>query len=377
MSKCFRLTGFMAGLLMALFLTHSAYAVDAWRIDEIFTSSDGTVQYVKLTTTSNNQQTLSGRVLRSLNTAGGTASSYTFPSSLSTVQTANRSVLLGTTAFTSLTQLSVDFPLPAGFLLTEGGSVQLVDIHSMTYQRTQMPKNGAQALRADGVPVTATPRNFAGQTATVNAPVISPFTASSLTLNLPVVDILGTDTVNATLQLTKENPLEFTVVDAYVYGSGLTAGTRASRVLNTGVLYIPAILLGTDLIELNMTLLRDNPIVFGNLSVVSVTPVTPVTPTPNPTPTPLELSIARGSSSYGQQCASCHGGSGEGTFAAPALQGYTQATFAALLVKINTTMPLGNAAACRDSANSTCGTDVSNYIINSLSGTPNEVVYPY
>jgi cytochrome c553 len=349
-----------------LFSALPAQAVDAWRISEIFSNTDGTVQYVKLTTTSNNQQALSGRTLRALNPAGGVGQIFTFPSSLGSSQTANKSVLLGTVAFSGFTQLHVDYQLPAGFLFTEGGTVQLVDIDAVAYQRTQLPRNGVQALRFDGAAVTANPVNFAGQTVTVNVAVTSIFHDNTGVVSMPVVDVPGTGVVNATLQLIRQDPLEFSLSDFYVYGNGVAAGQRAVRLLDGGVLNVPNVRVGSELYNVNMTLANGNPIVFGNLSVLSVTnePSVPALP-PAPTSTPdlLAASIAAGQSRYGSLCAVCHGSSGQGV-SGPGLQNYSNTAFASLRLTINGTMPPGNPGACVDNSTSSCATDVTNFIIN-------------
>ena len=359
-----------AFVLAAFAISPPLYAVEAWKISEIFSNTDGSVQYIKLSTTSNNQQGLSGRMLRSLNASGGVGQTFTFPSNLGSSQTSNKSVLIGTVAFSGFTQLHVDYQLPSGFLFTEGGSVQLVGIDTLGYQRTQLPRNGVQALRSDGAPITATPMNFAGQTVTVDVAVTSLFNDATAVVNLPVVDVPGTGIVNASLQLTRQNPIEFSLSDAYVYGSGVAAGQRAVRLQNGGVLFVPSVRVGGQLYELNMTLINSNPIVFGNLAVLAVrnepaVPALPPAPV-NPTPDPLAASIARGESQYGNLCAVCHGNNGEGG-QGPGLQSYTVSAFTSLRNRIDATMPQGNPGACVDSGSSTCATDVTNFVIRRLS----------
>lgn len=359
-----------AFFLATFILAPHVHAVEAWRISEIFSNTDGTVQYIKLSTTSDNQQGLSGRTLRALNAAGAVGQTFTFPSSLSSSQTANKSVLIGTVAFSGFTQLHVDYQLPSGFLFSEGGSVQLVDIDSLTYQRAQLPRNGVQALRSDGAPVTANPVNFAGQTVTVDVAVTSIFNDATAVVNLPVVDVPGSGIANASLQLTKQDPIEFSLSDAYFYGSGVSAGPRAVRLLDGGVLNVPSVRVGAQLYELNMTLINSNPIVFGNLAVLAVTNVPAVPALPpapvDPTPDPFAASIERGASQYGNLCVVCHGNNGEGGLG-PSLQAFSISSFTAVRNTINATMPQGNPGACVDSGSSTCATDIANFITRRLS----------
>ena len=186
------------------------------------------------------------------------------------------------------------------------------------------------------------------------------FDGATGVLTLPVVDVPGTGVVNAGLRLSKDNPIEFTLQSAQVYTTPVTLNNKSAQVRSGGVLYIPSVQVGSQLYELNMTLIKPDPITFGNLQVLGVTNVTP------PAPDPLQLSITAGQNRYAQLCASCHGNNGEGAAQGPSLSSSGFNTFSTLRVKINTTMPLGNSSACVDSGSSTCATDITNYIINRL-----------
>ncbi len=353
----------LAVLAVSCLLANPIYAFDAWRIDEIFSSADGTVQYIKLSTSTENQQNLSGRVIRTLDANGNPGETYTFATNL-TGQTANRSVLLGTTAFVAASGLAVDYPLPTGFIRTEGGIVELIGAHSFSYQREQLPRNGAQALRADGSVAAANPRNFASQTATLSVAVIATFHADTAVVNLPVVDVPGMGAVNVSLQLTRENPFEFTLSEAYVYGAGIFAGDGAARFQNNGLLYIPGVNVGSERYELNMSLISESPVRFGDLSVVSVIDIPTAPVDPGPPANPLAESIAAGQMSYAQFCASCHGSTGGGTVLGPSLLHSVTMPFETLRLYNNNSMPFGNPASCADNANSKCATDVTNFIRN-------------
>jgi len=198
------------------------------------------------------------------------------------------------------------------------------------------------------------------------------FNGSTGVLSLPVVDVPGTGVVNATLGLSNQNPIQFTLQSASVYTTPPTVDSSSPRVVNGSTLYIPRVQVGNDLYELNMGLVSGAPIIFGNLQVVSVAPVPTATPTPTPAPTPAptpnpqQASIARGQTQYAAQCASCHGSNGEGGAAGPGVVSSAFNTFATLRTKIHTTMPQGNPTACADTGTSTCATDVANYIIGVL-----------
>ena len=357
-------------LLFILIFAGPASAFDAWEIEEIFSNYDGSIQYIKLSTASENQQNLAGHEIRALDGSGAPLQNFLFPSSLSG-STANRSVLIGTSAFSELTQLAVDYQLPDGFLPLDGGTVQLPEIDSLTYQRTQLPRNGSQALRADGTISAAMPANFAGLTAAVDAPVLSEFDGVTSVLNMPVVDVPGMGAVNVTMHLSSADPIQFTLGDSYIYAAGAIAGPHAAVFQSSGVLYVPGAIVGNEIYEVNMSLISETPITFGSLVALSVTPRVPVVQPPVEPPTeppvqppadPQADSIAAGQSIFAQVCATCHGASGGGTAQAPSLASAATQPFASLRQFIHDNMPFGNPGACVDSAASSCATDVTNYI---------------
>lgn len=186
------------------------------------------------------------------------------------------------------------------------------------------------------------------------------FDGATGVLTLPVVNAPGIGVLRATLSLSSSDPIQFSLLSADIFGTPPALDAFTVQVQNGNTLYIPRVLVGNDYYELNMTLLSSDPFVFGNLEVLSITPV------PAPTPDPLETSINNGQTLYGQLCVSCHGASGNGTVLAPSVVNSSFTSFSALKNQINNAMPQGNASACVDSSNSTCATDISNYIIHRL-----------
>lgn len=188
------------------------------------------------------------------------------------------------------------------------------------------------------------------------------FDGTTGVLTLPVVNAPGIGVLRATLSLSSSDPIQFSLLSADIFSTPPTLDAFSVQVQNSNTLYIPRVIVGSEYYELNMTLLSADPFVFGNLQVLSVAPV----PTPEPEPDPLEVSINNGQTLYAQQCAVCHGVSGNGTVQAPSLVNSNFVSFSALRNKIDTTMPQSNSNACVDSSTSTCATDISNYIINRL-----------
>lgn len=358
---------FCAAIIISLAGAHSAYAVDAWRIAEVFSSSDGSLQYIKLSTTSNNQDRLAGRELRSFDANGVALQTFTFPANLASAQTANKSLLVATSAFSSVTQLHVDYVIPASFINREGGEIRLEGIDALSYRKSQLPRNGVQALSRAGTAVNAAPVNLVGQSAAVVTPAISTFNDATGVVNLPVVNAPGLGIANASLLLTKNEPMEFTLIDAYFYEPGIVAGETATR-LDGSILSIPSVRVGNELYEVRLTLLNDVTFLFGNLDVVSVRnepAIGALPPVPVDAASALALSVATGKTQYNSQCASCHGITGLGGFA-PGLRGNTASQFASLRSYIDLRMPTGNTKACADTTTSSCATNTANYIIYGL-----------
>lgn len=184
------------------------------------------------------------------------------------------------------------------------------------------------------------------------------FDSATGVLSLPIVNVPGTGVVDATLSLTSSDPIEFTLHSATIYASAPVLDELSVQVQNGSKLYIPRVQVGNEFYELNMTLLSDNPIIFGSLEVLSVSNA--------PAPDPLETSISNGQTVYTQLCSVCHGASGAGTAAGPSVLIGSTASFESLRIQINTSMPVGNTGSCVDNSVSTCATDVSNYIISRL-----------
>ncbi|GAB5499604.1 MAG: hypothetical protein PsegKO_19150 [Pseudohongiellaceae bacterium] len=328
-----------------------------WSISEVFTNSDGDVQYVELSSDSSDQGALSGLTMVSMN--DNDTHEFVLDSDLAG-ETAGASLLLATSGFVSLTGLTPDYTLPDGFVPLPGGSLNFAqETDTLEYVAGQMPLNGVQALSGDLLPVIPGPTNFAGLSASVSVDPVTTFDASDNSINVPVLEAPGVGVGNVNFSVNLES-LEFTLRDDFfLYGSGITAGNAGAEFQNGAVLHIPALRFGNELFEASLTILGDDPITFGNPEVLSVVPV----PEPEPDSDTDEQSITRGMNIFNAQCQQCHGSSGQGGIG-PNLINSSFNTFVALQNKIDTAMPRNNPSACTDSDGSTCATDAANYILN-------------
>jgi hypothetical protein len=155
--------------LAALALPAQA-AFHLFRIDQVFSNADGTIQYVVMREMSgaNGENFWAGQTLETTSGAG-VRKEFTFPTNLPSSATASRSVLIATAGFAALNLVTPNYTIPDRFIPVDGGRLEYA---SGTDQIAlpALPTDGATAIDRNGRPVAATPRNFAGNTATVILP---------------------------------------------------------------------------------------------------------------------------------------------------------------------------------------------------------------
>ncbi len=146
-----------------------------FRIDQIFSNADGTIQFIVLHESlgMDGENMLGGHALTS--TQGATSNTYTFPRDLpggggcdaygcSPAPTADRRVLIGTAGFAALGIVTPDYTIPNGFILP-AGTLNYAQVDLVTY--TSLPTDGVSAIDRTGASVPNQATNFAGQSASV------------------------------------------------------------------------------------------------------------------------------------------------------------------------------------------------------------------
>ena len=142
-------------------------AFHLYRLNELYSNADGSIQFIELTVGSFNSESFwSGQSLTA--SQGGITHSYTFPGNLPSTATANRSVLVATQGFADLGLVTPNFIVPAQFLFTNGGTVNFAGVSSITY--ASLPTDGSLSLSAGGTTATNSPKNFAGVQGTIVPP---------------------------------------------------------------------------------------------------------------------------------------------------------------------------------------------------------------
>ena len=163
MSQVFRRIASGAGLFAAAFVAHASF--HTFRVNEIYSNFDGTVQFIELRegSSASGQSQFRGITLSS--GAGASQKTFTFPTNLPSSDTALRSVLIATQGFAALGLVTPDYLIPANFLPQPSGSVNFGNVDIVEY--LQLPNDPSESVNRNSVPQQASPRNFAGQTASL------------------------------------------------------------------------------------------------------------------------------------------------------------------------------------------------------------------
>lgn len=163
----------LAGILV--FTGNARASFHFFDIQEVFSNGDGTVQFIELFTTLGGQQFLGGHTV-TFQINGITQQTLNL-SNLGS-DSANKTVLLGTSNLTSLYGVTPDFVIPANFFAKGANNSLNFGEGTDVVNLSLLPVNGASSLDgkvADAgsgsantaVNTQATPRNFSGQTATI------------------------------------------------------------------------------------------------------------------------------------------------------------------------------------------------------------------
>lgn len=152
-------------IVILLGVAGSAHATfHLWKIDEIYSNADGSVQFIELRALSGGQQFLAGHTITS--SQGTQTRSFTFPSDLPR-DSANRKFLIGTQGFAALNVVAPDYIVPDGFVFTSNGAINFADADFLSY--TSLPTTGGLSINDSGATAVNSPENFAGATGTVAA----------------------------------------------------------------------------------------------------------------------------------------------------------------------------------------------------------------
>ena len=153
------------GVLMLVASAGSHAAFHEWKINEVYSNADGTVQFIELTTTFGNQQFLGGGTHAISTTQGGPFNVFTFPNDLP-ADTTNKKFLIGTAGYAALPGVPPpDYIVLNGFVFTSNVTINFASADFVTL--ASIPTNGTLSSDRNGATATNSPTNFNGATGTV------------------------------------------------------------------------------------------------------------------------------------------------------------------------------------------------------------------
>ena len=141
----------------------AAAAFHLWTMNELYSSADGSVQFLELTALTGGQQFLSGHTLTSV--SGAVTHTFTFATNLPG-DTAGHRFLVGTTGYAALSGVpNPDYVVPNGFFFPGGGTITFAS-GADTWTHGATPA-GNLSLNRNGSTAVNSPQNFAGQTGVI------------------------------------------------------------------------------------------------------------------------------------------------------------------------------------------------------------------
>jgi len=190
-----RARGIVATLGLCLLATRGAFAgAHTWRVNEVFSNADGTVQFIELRESGGGQfeTGVGGHPVTT------DANSVTILSNVAS-PTTFKSILFGTAAYDALPNSPTpDYIIPANFIEIGGDTVSYVPYSSLTFPGGALPTDGLRSLNADLSTGINSPTNYAGQTGSINAappptpPGVPDGKAGSTPMTVTATDVTGT-----------------------------------------------------------------------------------------------------------------------------------------------------------------------------------------
>jgi hypothetical protein len=153
---------------LGLFSAAADAAFHLWRMTEIYSNADGTVQFLELASPSDGEGLVFGHTLAVI--VGNTTRTFTFPDNVPG-NTRNKSMLIATEGFAALGVVTPDFVVPDGFFSAAGGIVSFAGVD--IWSHPALPTTGFASLQRAGNVALGTPTNFAGRTGNLASPSLN------------------------------------------------------------------------------------------------------------------------------------------------------------------------------------------------------------
>ncbi|HUD71333.1 MAG TPA: hypothetical protein VMQ62_05160 [Dongiaceae bacterium] len=128
--------------------------VHLWRITELFSNADGTIQFIEMTTCCGSA---GGEIFVSGQHLSSNSHDFIFPANL-TMATANKHLLLATDGYAALPGAPVrDYTIPANFFSTSGDTLTFAVYDTWTVPGAAIPTNGTSSVNKNQDDATDTP----------------------------------------------------------------------------------------------------------------------------------------------------------------------------------------------------------------------------
>jgi hypothetical protein len=129
-----------------------------WRVKEIFSNADGTIQYIEV------WEAFGGatEIATANHNIMSNSHMFTIPSNV-VAPTSNRSLLFATQGFADLNVVVPDYILVDNFFSIVNDAIAYTPLHTVTFSAGQLPTDGISALAANLSVVVNSPQNYAGQ----------------------------------------------------------------------------------------------------------------------------------------------------------------------------------------------------------------------
>ncbi len=150
--------------ILALFaMTAPATAnFDAWRINEIYSNADGSIQFIELYTIDDNQDRLLDEAISS------SLSSYLFDVDLPSDLTAGLFFLVGTASYVAAPgAVAPDYTVPDNFFSVSSDTINFASVDAVGFGIGDLPLDGLLSIDRNLVTSPNSPTNFAGQSGQV------------------------------------------------------------------------------------------------------------------------------------------------------------------------------------------------------------------
>lgn len=154
-----------------------------WNLNEIYTNSSGSLQFIELFDPMGGQNFVNGFSIMVSNVGNTQTNTFVVPGNPLAGETLNRSLLFGTAGVQAAGGPAPDYIIPNNFLFQAGGTISFFGANSGPY--TALPTDGLNSRTWTGGNALNSPTNYAGQTGFVNGvPEPSTLVLSSLGVGL-------------------------------------------------------------------------------------------------------------------------------------------------------------------------------------------------